>query len=232
MSTLICGSIAFDSIMVFHDRFRNHILPEQIHILNVSFLVPEMRREFGGCAGNIAYSLALLGQPPRLFAFSPADVCGQRDKIETARSERSNIRRAPERRFRQIFKAFLLTWFIGFGSKAVKDQRAFVVQVSNSFAVAARVGNHVRINGTPIWPQNFQHAPQIRQVVAQFDNANQIELAQNFRNVMNGSNRAFFLPELSDVPGSDVDGFVQFRRWNFGGGDSLFESKQSLGDLR
>ena len=61
MSALICGSIAFDTIMVFHDRFRHHILPEQVHILNVSFLVPDLRREFGGCAGNIAYNLALLG---------------------------------------------------------------------------------------------------------------------------------------------------------------------------
>ena len=58
---LICGSVAFDTIMVFGDRFRNHILPDQIHILNVSFLVPKMRREFGGCAGNIAYNLHLLG---------------------------------------------------------------------------------------------------------------------------------------------------------------------------
>jgi adenosine kinase len=58
---LICGSVAFDTIMVFGDRFRNHILPEKIHILNVSFLVPQMRREFGGCAGNIAYNLKLLG---------------------------------------------------------------------------------------------------------------------------------------------------------------------------
>ena len=57
MSALICGSLAYDTIMVFHDRFRNHILPEQVHILNVSFLVPELRREFGGCAGNIAYKL-------------------------------------------------------------------------------------------------------------------------------------------------------------------------------
>ncbi|WP_456373555.1 carbohydrate kinase family protein [Thiolapillus sp.] len=61
MSALICGSFAYDTIMVFHDRFRNHILPEQVHILNVSFLVPDMRREFGGCAGNIAYNLKLLG---------------------------------------------------------------------------------------------------------------------------------------------------------------------------
>ena len=58
---LICGSVAFDTIMVFEDRFKNHILPDKIHMLNVSFLVPHMRREFGGCAGNIAYNLRLLG---------------------------------------------------------------------------------------------------------------------------------------------------------------------------
>jgi adenosine kinase len=58
---LICGSVAFDTIMVFEDRFRNHILPDKIHMLNVSFLVPRIRREFGGCAGNIAYNLHLLG---------------------------------------------------------------------------------------------------------------------------------------------------------------------------
>jgi adenosine kinase len=68
MKTLICGSIAYDTIMVFHDRFKNHILPEQIHILNVSFLVPDMRREYGGCAGNIAYSLKLLGGEPLIMA--------------------------------------------------------------------------------------------------------------------------------------------------------------------
>ena len=58
---LICGSVAFDTIMVFGDRFANHILPDKIHMLNVSFLVPQMRREYGGCAGNIAYNLRLLG---------------------------------------------------------------------------------------------------------------------------------------------------------------------------
>jgi adenosine kinase len=58
---LICGSVAYDTIMVFADRFANHILPDKIHMLSVSFLVPQMRREFGGCAGNIAYNLRLLG---------------------------------------------------------------------------------------------------------------------------------------------------------------------------
>lgn len=61
MSALICGSFAYDTIMVFHDHFKNHILPDKVHILNVSFLVPDMRREFGGCAGNIAYNLNMLG---------------------------------------------------------------------------------------------------------------------------------------------------------------------------
>ena len=64
MSALICGSFAFDSIMVFPDQFKNHILPDKVHMLNVAFLVPELRREFGGCAGNIAYNLKLLGDDP------------------------------------------------------------------------------------------------------------------------------------------------------------------------
>lgn len=68
MHILICGSLAYDTIMVFKDEFKNHILPEKIHILNVCFLVPEMRREFGGTAGNIAYNLQLLEGNPLIMA--------------------------------------------------------------------------------------------------------------------------------------------------------------------
>jgi adenosine kinase len=64
MSALICGSLAFDTIMNFEGRFSEQILPDQLHILNVSFLVPTLRRDFGGCAGNIAYALKLLGGDP------------------------------------------------------------------------------------------------------------------------------------------------------------------------
>jgi adenosine kinase len=64
MSVLITGSMAYDTIMVFPDSFKNHIIPEKVHILNVCFLVPEMRKEFGGCAGNIAYNLQMLGESP------------------------------------------------------------------------------------------------------------------------------------------------------------------------
>jgi len=68
MQTLICGSLAFDTIMVFQDQFKNHILPDQIHKLSVAFYVPEMRSEFGGTAGNIAYNMQLLEGKPLIMA--------------------------------------------------------------------------------------------------------------------------------------------------------------------
>ncbi len=73
MPALICGSLAFDTITNFEGRFAEQILPEQLHILNVSFLVPSLRREFGGCAGNIAYSLLQLGGVPLPKAAVGAD---------------------------------------------------------------------------------------------------------------------------------------------------------------
>jgi adenosine kinase len=74
MASLICGSIAYDTILTFEGRFQEQILPDQIHILNVAFLVPSMRREYGGCAGNIAYNLGLLGGNPFIMATVGADA--------------------------------------------------------------------------------------------------------------------------------------------------------------
>lgn len=82
MSALICGSLAYDTIMVFPDQFKNHILPDKVHILNVSFLVPRMRREFGGCAGNIAYNLKLLGGEPVPMATVGQDFGPYREWFE------------------------------------------------------------------------------------------------------------------------------------------------------
>ncbi|MBK7044146.1 MAG: carbohydrate kinase family protein [Rhodanobacteraceae bacterium] len=82
MSALICGSLAYDTIMVFPDQFKNHILPDKVHILNVSFLVPRMRREFGGCAGNIAYNLKLLGGEPIPMATVGQDFGAYREHFE------------------------------------------------------------------------------------------------------------------------------------------------------
>lgn len=74
MTILVTGSIAYDTIMVFPDRFRNHLLADQLHILNVCFLTPEMRREYGGTAGNIAYNLRLLGESPLVMATVGEDI--------------------------------------------------------------------------------------------------------------------------------------------------------------
>jgi adenosine kinase len=82
MTAVICGSLAYDTIMVFQDQFKNHILPDQVHILNVSFLVPAMRREFGGCAGNIAYNLKLLGGEPMPVATVGQDFAPYRTHLE------------------------------------------------------------------------------------------------------------------------------------------------------
>ena len=73
MPALVCGSLAFDSIATFGGRFADQIMPNQLHVLNVSFLVPSLRREFGGCAGNIAYNLAALGGEPVIVAAVGAD---------------------------------------------------------------------------------------------------------------------------------------------------------------
>lgn len=83
MSALICGSLAFDTITVFPGRFAQQILPEHLHILNVSFLVPTLRREFGGCAGNIAYSLSQLGGQPLVVAAVGPDGGAYLRRIET-----------------------------------------------------------------------------------------------------------------------------------------------------
>jgi len=93
MHTLICGSLAYDIIMVFDDQFKNHILPEQIHILNVSFLVPEMRREYGGCAGNIAYNLNLLGGSPLIMATVGDDFESYASRLDTLGLSQQHIRR-------------------------------------------------------------------------------------------------------------------------------------------
>jgi len=95
MHTLICGSMAYDNIMVFPDRFKHHILPDKIHILNVSFLVPEMRREFGGCAGNIAYSLHLLGGKPLIMATVGDDFQPYSERLDKLGLARAHVRHVP-----------------------------------------------------------------------------------------------------------------------------------------
>ncbi|XVJ71088.1 MAG: carbohydrate kinase family protein [Rhizobacter sp.] len=92
MSALICGSLAFDTITMFPGRFAQQILPEQVHILNVSFLVPTLRREFGGCAGNIAYNLAALGGQAVVMAAVGNDGAEYIQRLQTWGVNTSHIR--------------------------------------------------------------------------------------------------------------------------------------------
>ncbi|VWD37581.1 sugar kinase [Burkholderia lata] len=97
MATLICGSIAYDSIMTFEGRFREHILPDQVHLINLSFLVPTMRREFGGCAGNIAYALHLLGGDARIMGTIGAlDAQPYLDRLDQLGLRRDHVRVLPD----------------------------------------------------------------------------------------------------------------------------------------
>jgi adenosine kinase len=95
MSALICGSLAFDTITTFPGRFAQQILPDQVHILNVSFLVPTLRREYGGCAGNIAYTLAGLGGKPVVMATVGDDGHDYIKRLESWGATSAHVRMVP-----------------------------------------------------------------------------------------------------------------------------------------
>jgi adenosine kinase len=102
-AALICGSMAYDTIMVFEDRFKNHILPDKVHMLNVSFLVPQMHREFGGCAGNIAYNLKLLGGEPVPMATVGQDFGAYRKWFGEIGIPLAHVREVPDTFTAQAF---------------------------------------------------------------------------------------------------------------------------------
>jgi adenosine kinase len=100
---LVTGSIAYDTIMVFPDRFRNHLLADQLHILNVCFLTPEMRREYGGTAGNIAYNLRLLGEQPLVMAAVGEDIAPYLARFDKLGLDTAHLRRIPGQFTAQAF---------------------------------------------------------------------------------------------------------------------------------
>jgi adenosine kinase len=92
MTALICGSMAYDTVMVFEGKFRDHILADRLHVLNVAFLVPSMRRNFGGCAGNIAYNLKLLGGDGLIMATVGHDFAAYAEWLEASRLPLTHVR--------------------------------------------------------------------------------------------------------------------------------------------
>jgi adenosine kinase len=103
MKILVTGSIAYDTIMVFPDRFRNHLLADQLHILNVCFLTPEMRREYGGTAGNIGYNLKLLGEEPLVMATVGEDIQPYLERFEQLGIATRLLKRIPGQFTAQAF---------------------------------------------------------------------------------------------------------------------------------
>lgn len=103
MKILVTGSIAYDTIMVFPDRFRNHLLADQLHILNVCFLTPEMRREYGGTAGNIGYNLKLLGEDPLVMATVGEDIQPYSQRFEALGIATRLFKRVPGQFTAQAF---------------------------------------------------------------------------------------------------------------------------------
>jgi adenosine kinase len=107
MSIVICGSLAFDNIAVFPDRFQNHILPDKIHALNVSFLVPELRREYGGTAGNIAFNLRMLAPlctlTPKIMATVGSDFEPYASRLELMGISQAHVRQIPDQLTAQCF---------------------------------------------------------------------------------------------------------------------------------
>ena len=103
MAILVCGSLAYDTIMVFPDHFRKHILPDQIHILNVSFMVPDLRREFGGTAGNIGYNLKLLGEEALIMATAGHDFGPYAARLKSLGLAARHVRELPDQFTAQAF---------------------------------------------------------------------------------------------------------------------------------
>ena len=103
MTALVCGSLAYDSIANFGGRFAEQILPNQLHVLNVSFLVPTLRREFGGCAGNIAYNLAALGGEPIVVAALGVDGDDYRARLASWGASTAHVRTVSESYTAQAF---------------------------------------------------------------------------------------------------------------------------------
>ncbi len=103
MRILVTGSIAYDTIMVFPDRFRNHLLADQLHILNVCFLTPDMRREFGGTAGNIGYNLRLLGEAPLVMATVGEDIGPYLERLDQLGIDSRMLKRIPGQFTAQAF---------------------------------------------------------------------------------------------------------------------------------
>ncbi len=157
MSALICGSLAFDTIATFPGRFAQQIMPDQLHILNVSFLVPSLRREFGGCAGNIAYSLRQLGGEPVIMAAVGTDGGEYLRRVESWGASTALIRTVPDSHTAQ---AIIIT---DTDNNQITAFHPGAMQSAHLNAVPARSDIHVAIIAPDGRDAMLQHAAQLAQ---------------------------------------------------------------------
>ena len=157
MSALICGSLAFDTIATFPGRFAQQIMPEQLHILNVSFLVPTLRREFGGCAGNIAYSLSRLGGEPLVMAAVGSDGTEYRKRIESWGASTVHVRTVDDAHTAQ---AIIIT---DTDNNQITAFHPGAMQSAHLTAVPADAGVRVAIIAPDGREAMLQHAAQLTQ---------------------------------------------------------------------
>ena len=162
MSALICGSLAFDTIAIFPGRFAQQILPEQLHILNVSFLVPTLRREFGGCAGNIAYSLSRLGGQPLIMAAVGEDGGDYLRRIESWGASTALVRTVAETHTAQ---AIILT---DTDNNQITAFHPGAMQSAHLTQVPADAGIRVAIIAPDGRDAMLQHAEQLAQAKVPF----------------------------------------------------------------
>ncbi len=141
MKILICGSVAYDNIMVFQGHFKDHILPDQIHILNVSFLVPELRREWGGCAANIAYNLKLLDAEPLVMATVGDDADAYLNRFAALGIDCRHVRHIPGTLTAQ---AFITT---DFDSNQITAFHSGAMQFSHENEITPECGARLAIIG-------------------------------------------------------------------------------------
>ncbi|HEY9239092.1 MAG TPA: carbohydrate kinase family protein [Burkholderiaceae bacterium] len=162
MSALICGSLAFDTIATFPGRFAQQILPEQLHILNVSFLVPTLRREFGGCAGNIAYSHSRLGGQPLIMAAVGSDGAEYLKRIESWGASTALVRSIPDTHTAQ---AIIIT---DTDNNQITAFHPGAMQSAHLSSVPADAGIRVAIIAPDGRDAMLQHAAQLAQAKIPF----------------------------------------------------------------
>ncbi|MEI8298118.1 MAG: carbohydrate kinase family protein [Pseudomonadota bacterium] len=195
MTVMICGSIAYDTVMVFDGRFKEHILPDSIHMLSVSFLVPQMRRNFGGVAGNIAYNLSLLGIRSEVLATVGEDFDAYETWMRRHGLSLQYVRRIPDSYTAQ---AFITT---DLDDNQITAFHPGAMQQSGQYAVPIDAGVTLGLVGPDSRDGMINHARQLAEAGVPFI----FDVGQGLP-MFDGESLAVFIEQASWVIVNDYEG--------------------------